>query len=235
MAALNAMRTMLQRIGFSAAASQVLVNEQGMDTLAEIQLLTDDEIKNLCKVVRRPGGTVPGPNPGDAPVNNPGTPVNLRRAENHLKLLAFFLRHQERVSKETNVANVTLDAIRTVQELRDFESTYKAPDDPPSINSKDWPKTMESIHEYLRSYLGDRKIPLAYVIRKVEDVPADDPAAGYSTVQEAMIARAKHYTVAADGTKTPDPAYINNCEKVYYEIMAKISRDHPCWTYVKPA
>jgi hypothetical protein len=233
MAALNAMRTMLQRIGFSAAASQVLVDEQGMDTLAEIQLLTDDEIENLCKVVRRPGGTVPGPNPGDAPVNNPGTPVNLR-AENHLKLLAFFLRHQERVSRDTNVANVTLDTIRTVRELRDFESTYKAPDDPPSINSKDWPKTMESIHEYLRSYLGDRKIPLAYVVRKDEDVPANDPAAGYSTVQEAMIARAKHYTVAADGTKTPDPAYINNREKVY-EIIAKITRDHPCWTYVKPA
>ena len=227
------MRTMLQRIGFSAAASQVLVDEQGMDTLAEIQLLTDDEIENLCKVVQQPGGTIHGPNPGDAPVNNPGTPVNLR-AENHLKLLAFFLRHLDRVSRDTNVANVTLNTIRTVRELRDFESTYKAPDDPPSINSKDWPKTMESIHEYLRSYLGDRKIPLAYVVRKDEDVPANDPAAGYSTVQEAMIARAKHYTVAADGTKTPDPAYINNREKVY-EIIAKITRDHPCWTYVKPA
>ncbi len=162
------------------------------------------------------------------------TPVNLR-AENHLKLLAFFLRHQERVSKETNVSNVTLDTIRIVRELRDFESTYKAPDDPPSINSKDWPKTMESIHEYLRSYLGDRKIPLAYVVRKDEDVPADNPAAGYLTVQEAMIARAKHYAVAAaDGTKTTDPAYINNREKVY-EIIAKITRDQPCWTYVKPA
>jgi hypothetical protein len=45
-----------------------------------------------------------------------------------------------------NVANVTLDTIRTVRELRDFESLYKAPDDPPSINLKDKPKTMESIH-----------------------------------------------------------------------------------------
>jgi hypothetical protein len=207
MAALNAICTMLQRIGFIAAASQVLVDEQGMDTLAEIQLLTDDEIENLCKVVRQPGGTIPGPNPGDAPVNNSGTPVNLR-ADNYLKLFAFFLRHQDRVSRDTNVANVTLDTIRTVRELRDFKSSYKAPDDPPSINSKDWPKTMESIHEYLRSYLGDRKIPLAYVVRNDEDVLADDPAAGYSTVQEAMIARAKHLTVAADGTKTPDPAYI---------------------------
>jgi hypothetical protein len=49
-----------------------------------------------------------------------------------------------------------------------------------------------------------------------------------------MIARAKHYTVAADGTKTADPTFINNHKKVY-EIIAKITRDHPCWTYVKPA
>ena len=81
MAAVHAMRTMLTRIGLSIAASQVIVEEQGMDTLDEIKLLTDDEIESLCKVVRRPGGTVPGPNVGDAPVNNPGTPVNLR-AEN---------------------------------------------------------------------------------------------------------------------------------------------------------
>ena len=233
MAALNAMRTMLQRIGFSAAASQVLVNEQGMDTLAEIQLLSDDEVESLCRVIRRPGGTIPGPNPDDAPVNNPGTPVNLR-AENHLKLLAFFLRHQDRVGRTTNVASITLETIRALRELRDFELTYKAPDDPPSINAKDWPKTMESIQEYLRSYLGERKISLAYVVRPDENVPADNPVGGYSTVQDAMIARARHHTTAADGTITPDPVYVANREKVY-EIIAKMTRDHSCWTYVKPA
>lgn len=233
MAALNAMRTMLQRIGLTPAAAQVIVDEQGLDSLDEIKLLTDDEIESLCKVVRRPGGTIPGPNPGDAPVNNPGTPINLR-AENHLKLLAFYLRHQDRVSRHTNVADVTLDTIRTLRELRDFESAYKAPDDPPAINAKDWPKTMENIHEYLRSYLGDHRIPLAYVIRKDEEVPATDPEGGYPTVQDAMIARAKHFNVAADGSRTPDATYVTNREKVY-EIIAKMTREHSCWTYVKPA
>ena len=46
----------------------------------------------------------------------------------------------------------------------------------------------------------------------------------YNDDREAMIARAKHYTVAAEGTRTPDPAYINNRETVY-EIIAKITRD----------
>ena len=93
---------------------------------------------------------------------------------------------------------------------------------------------MESIHEYLRSYLGDRKIPLAYVVRKDETVPVDDPIGGYPTVQDAMIARARHFTTEADGTRLLDPVYTTNREKVY-EIIAKITRDHTCWTYVKPA
>jgi hypothetical protein len=59
---------------------------------------------------------------------------------------------------------------------------------------------MESLHEYLRSYLGDRRIPLAYVVRNDEAVPADDPAGQYATVQDAMIARARHFTIEADGT-----------------------------------
>jgi hypothetical protein len=233
MAAVNAMRTMLVRIGFTNPAALVSVEDQGMDTLEEIQLLTDDEIENLCKVIRRPGGTIPGPNPGDAPVNDPGTPVRLR-AENNLKLLAFYLRHQKRISKVVNVANVTLKTIRTLRGLRDFEMTYKAPDNPPTINPKDWPKTMESIHEYLRSYLGKQKIPLAYVVRKDEAVPIIEPKGGYASVQDEMIDRASHRTLGPNGTIVPDPTCFTNREKVW-EIIARITRIQTCWTYVKPA
>jgi hypothetical protein len=120
MAALNAMQTMFVRFGFTNAAVQVIVNEQGMDVLEEIELLTtDDEIEDLCKVIRQPGGVIPGPNPGNPPVNNPGTPINLR-AEKLLKLLALYLHHQKRISKVVNVANITLDSIRRLRELRDY-------------------------------------------------------------------------------------------------------------------
>jgi hypothetical protein len=51
MAALNIMRTMFVRIGFTNAATQVIVDEeQGIDVLEEIQLLTDNAIENRCKV-----------------------------------------------------------------------------------------------------------------------------------------------------------------------------------------
>jgi hypothetical protein len=171
------MRGVMTSIGFSNA----FVDEQGMDTLQEIRLLTDYEVESLCKVIYRPGGTVPAPVAHGSPIPAPGVQVNLR-AQGHLKLLVFYLCHMERVSRTVTVASITLDVIRAVRELQEFELSYKVPDlDPPTINAKDWPKTMESIEEYLRSILGVRKIPLAYyVVRKNEDIPAGaDPSTGY--------------------------------------------------------
>ena len=228
------MRAAMTRIGFSEVAAQALVEEQGMDTLEEIKLLTDDEIESLCKVIRRPGGTIPQPAgavAGAAAIANPGVSVN-QRAETHLKLLAFYLRHQARVSRVVQPADVTLDAIRTVRELREFESTYKKPEDLPSINAKDWPKTMEAIDEYLRSVLGERKIPLAYVVRKDENIAPVGEI--FPTIQDEMIARAPHFTTNATGERVPDPIYLVNREKVW-DIISRITREHSSWTYVKPA
>ncbi|KAI2493979.1 hypothetical protein MHU86_20553 [Fragilaria crotonensis] len=240
------MRAVMTRIGFTEAAAQALVEEQGLDTLEEIRLLSDDEIESLIKVIRRPGGLIPAP-PGGAVggavnIPNPGVNVN-QRAEGHLKLLAFYLRHQARISKTVNAPDVTLDAIRELRELREFEASYKKPEDFPTINAKDWPKTMEAIDEYLRSVLGERKIPLAYVTRKDIEVP-DDADLTYPTIQDQMIARAPHYVVNTAGVphyvvntagvRTLDPTYIINREKVW-EIISRITRDLSCWTYVKPA
>jgi ribosomal protein S13 len=228
------MRAAMTRIGFTEAAAQALVEEQGIDSLEEVKLLTDDEIESLCRVIRRPGGNLPpvaGALPGAVPVPNPGVPVN-QRAEGHLKLLAFYLRHQARVSRNVTVPDITLEAIRSVRELREFESTYKKPDDLPTINAKDWPKTMEAIDEHLRSVLGERKIPLAYVVRKDEEVAADGIT--YPTIQDEMIARAPHYTISEAGVRTYDPIYLANREKVW-EIISRITREHSSWTYVKPA
>jgi hypothetical protein len=120
------------------------------------------------------------------------------------------------------VNEITSDVIF---QLREFESTYKPSTNTPTINAKDWPKTIESILEFLHSYLGEHKIPLAYVVRKDTAVPTIDPVNGYATAHDDMIARGRYCTIGADGTIIPDPIYITNREKVY-EIIAKITRDH---------
>ena len=46
------MRTAMTRIGFSELASQAIVEDQGIDSLKEILLSSDDEIESLRKVIR---------------------------------------------------------------------------------------------------------------------------------------------------------------------------------------
>ena len=228
-----AVRTALIRIGFVEAAAQALTDDQGIDSLDEIRILSDDDIANLCKLLRRPGGVVLGAvNAAGNPVPNPGIQVSAR-AETNLKLTAFYLRHKVRTGRVVAPADVTLASIRSLRELREFEDTYKSSEDVPTINDKDWPKTMETILEYLRSYLGDKKIPLAYVVRESETVVVGDPKGGYATILDEMIARAPHFTMIA-GVRTADPAYLVNREKVW-DIIARITRTQDCWTYVKPA
>ena len=82
MAAAVAIRDALQRMGFSANAALAVTNEQGIDDMDELGVLTDTEVENLCKVVRRPGGA------NTAGVANPGHAVSLR-AENNLKLACY--------------------------------------------------------------------------------------------------------------------------------------------------
>ena len=71
MAAAVAIRDALQRMGFSANATLAVTNEQGIKDMDELGVLTDTEVENLCKVVRRPDGA------DAAGVTNPGHTVSL--------------------------------------------------------------------------------------------------------------------------------------------------------------
>ena len=230
-----AMRTAYGRLGFSDPAATAITDDQNIDSLDELELLTEDEIESLCKALRRPGGTIANPdaaNPGaPAVIPNPGINVSLR-AETNLKLAGWFLKHRTRVSRPKTAALITLQRVRELKEYKNQESTWECPSEAPTINYNDWPKTMESILEYLRACPGTTKIPLAYVVRDTVEVPADadDPAGEYDTVQDEMIARAPH----VDQNGDPLPTYQADNRLVWEKISA-FTRDEPCWSYVKPA
>jgi hypothetical protein len=228
-----AMRNAYIRLGLVGAAATFITEDQAIDNLDELRLLKDDEIETLCKVICRPGGTIvnPGAVAGQpAVISNPGNQVPLR-AEKNLKLASYWLRHSVRVSRPRAVADLTLENVRSIIELKDTEEANKPPE-APTISSKDWPRTMESILDYFRSYLGETGIPLAYVIRKdIAVKPSiEDNELNYHTKQEEMIARAP--IVDENGNFTL--VYIADRTKVW-ELIATMCREQECWTYVKPA
>ena len=233
MADVVAIRATLVRLGMSNAAAQFITNDQGMDSLVELALLTDEEVESLCKVVRCPGGTIPNPNaaaPGEpANIRNPGNSVSMV-AENNLKLCCYYLRFQNRTSRTVAAADIDRDPVRALKEHKLWEEKHEDVE-APEINPRDWPRTIEAIEEWLRGHLGVTKIPLAYVIRDEVEVPpeVDDPATNYNSKQDQLIARAPIRVAGVD-----DPTYLSDNGRVW-ELLSDLTRDKDCWSYVRPA
>lgn len=62
--------------------------------MEELATSQDEDVERLCKVTRRPGGTIAN-SAGAGQVPNPGIPVSML-AEKNLKLLCY-LHYQDRV------------------------------------------------------------------------------------------------------------------------------------------
>jgi hypothetical protein len=95
-AILAGMRTSLWAVGFTIAASDEIVDEQGYDSLTALAELTDQTCADLVALIQKPGGTIPNPDspaPG-APlhVQNPGIKVG-HSALTNLKTAAFVAPH----------------------------------------------------------------------------------------------------------------------------------------------
>ena len=144
MAQVNAIHMALGQIGFSNEAANYITsdqNGQGMSSLAEFAVLTDDEVKNLCKVVCRPGGMMQNPNaaapPGadaaaaaaaaaataqPAQIPNPGLTVMLC-TENDLKLACYFLCYKEHTSPVVTADVIMLASVWELCPYHEWEKT----------------------------------------------------------------------------------------------------------------
>jgi hypothetical protein len=182
---------MLVRLGFSTDAAGYLTRDAGISSLEEIDYLDVDEVEVevLINRLNHPGriatfGT------GDADVKSPhdGYAVFMR-AESNLKLSVFYLKHQEIVSREHNVRDITLTVVCVYHDQQKWEEEFKKTVVEPVINDKDWLRTLENIWDYLASILSVNGVHLAYVTRTEITVPDayDDPEHGHLTAEQEMI------------------------------------------------
>jgi hypothetical protein len=227
---------MYGRIGFTNGADDNIVDVQGIDLVRELGYLNDEDVTNLCKTIRRPGGHLPNPAFAGDPTLPPTIPYTgimiSQRAETNMQLASYTVRHHNRISRATNVPGMNPTSIRRLRELKIKENSRvtEAPA-APKIDPKNWPKTMDALQDYFNCILGETKAPLAYVIRDVAAVPdeADDPATNYDTPENEMVACMPHQ----DAAGVDLPTYIHDRSKVW-QTMSEVCRDDKCWTYVKP-
>ena len=241
MAAANAMRTMFGRLGFSGQGPVMLTVDQGIDNIDELKDLDDDEVETLLKLLRRPGGTVVNPNaanPGQpAHITAPGISVSMRAAT-HLKLAVYYCRHMGRTSRPLRTVDITCPNIKALKALREEEDASKDPTKEPTIDKKNWSKTLEAIQEWIGMHLGITKVPLSYVVREEIDYPPHptEPAFGqpespYSSHQEEMVAR------APIRSRSIVPVFMADFQidnKAVWELICGLCREKDCWTHVKP-
>ena len=100
------------------------------------------------------------------------------------------------------------------------------------MSLRDWSRNIESIEEWLRGCLGVTKIPLSYVVRAEELMPAVTPVGGYRSLQDELIACAPiREGNAGNAAYTAD--YLADRSKVW-ELISDLARDQDCWSYVRP-
>jgi len=75
-------------------------------------------------------------------------------------------------------ASVTLAAVKQLKAQELLERNHKDPTMVPTIDFKNWAKTMDSLDQWVRGHCGVDNSSLGYVIRKPEDLSADDPPMG---------------------------------------------------------
>ena len=123
-------------MGFSVPASQYIIQTQGINSIAIIRELTDERITTLCAVTRKPGGGEAG-----HVVSEP--------SEHRFKSLAFYIRHQDRVSRTFNWTNATVAELQKLALQKELEeskpSTLELPEVVPDLK-KTWrrPRKMSS-------------------------------------------------------------------------------------------
>lgn len=150
---------MLNGLGLSQDVSTAIVS-QGYTSLDEFKLLEDDDdVQDLCRIVRKPGGQVTtGRGVNAVTTADPGIKVTLV-AETNLKLACFYMRHMlNRISRDIVPNDVTVINIHTLRDLYKSEKDYTFPKKEtfPKIDERSWPDTLRILQPNLLRFKSKR-------------------------------------------------------------------------------
>jgi hypothetical protein len=140
---------------FSQGAVEALYDNQMVTTLDELQDLTNDIIKELCRAIRKPGGDGPGHQISELSVTC-------------LKLFAFWARHMWQTSRGVDDwTDMTYEEIKTLTNQKTLEDNLldsKLPETPATtLNPHSAAKAFSGMFIILGKMRGVAGHPLSYV------------------------------------------------------------------------
>ena len=176
----------LVRLGFDDMAARRMINVEVFHSVYRLLRLDDDKISNICRVHRKSEG------------NMMATFISAT-AEGNLKMAVFCLKHLKNTGRSYALHQVGTDVVESFTPHKVIVDAFVPgelafPVVTNKILEKDPDHTWEVIMEYLAAVRDTNGIPLAAWARSdAEFWPPrveDDPASGYLTRDEELIARA---------------------------------------------
>jgi len=202
-------------------ATVVQLQQEGITIVDDLIDFDKDTIEQIAANLRRPAGRVPDPNPNAAPGATIPMPSFVFGAKSQTRLVtaAELLRYYKEVGRLTTPGNIQWATV-----MKNFAAQWKALKDKKKADEPEVPKITkalpvirwtEAFRDYLHHTIGVRTIPLAYVIRPDEDVPAIGTIAAatphsteHGSIEDELIARASH----------ANPLYREDNSAVYHKL-----------------
>ena len=220
-------------------ATVIQLQQEGIATVDDLTDFDKDTIEQIAANLRRPPGRVPDPTPGAVVGATIPTPSFVFGAQSQKRLVTAsqLIRYYDEVGRAITAGNILWTTV-----IKNFAAQWKALEDKKKADEPEVPKITkalpvikwtESFKDYLHRMIGVRTIPLAYVIRPDENIPAIGvQAAGaphsteHGSIEDELIARSSHTS----------PLYREDNSAVYYKLEeATRATSYTCPLYTSPS
>ena len=206
------------------------LNAQGFNSFDALRNFSDQDVKDVAEIIRRPGGRIPNPSYTAATpvagvpthINDPGVRMGFGHIK-HLRQLVYFARFYHTIQRPLNTAAATLPRItalwRFKEALEEESSEISMPEKMTSVENAR--QTVEDIDSYLSHTRGVDEAPLSYVTREDSELPVDDPGFDNMGLDEQLIRRSSHtgHTFRADN-------------QAVWALLYRVFHDSPGWNWI---
>lgn len=220
---------------------------QGYSSYQLLQNVGDEDIEATCRLIARPGGTIPNPalalfdDPDDIPDDMPEDIPNPGVAFGHghqarLKMFAFWCNYliwTKRIFEPGQATLARITKLYAFKQQLDAKIESDKPKYPEKFaETKRARDILEDMNEWIDSSFGD-KFPLSYIVRPDPAVPpgnrfADNPI-GAPSYMEDLVTRLTHFDPV---TNEYDPDYVTHNSDVW-EMVYAVTHGTTAWSWVK--
>ena len=120
-------------------------NGQGRITIDDFAHLNNKYVEGICRVLIIPRGTTGG-------MSSPEVSVSVM-AEENLQGMIYYIKYFKIIGRTYTHADIEIYKVRAMYHQRDMEEVHKDPEVLPTVNPREWPKTLETVEEYIRGFL----------------------------------------------------------------------------------